>query len=114
MGQRAWQFPQGGVDPGETGLQAAKRELNEECGADLSVKFKGERAIGHYAYLFPAGFKRHDKNIRGARVDFYAADYIEGPVEVDGEEIINHAWVTKDMMPDYFSKAYWLEVQDLV
>jgi putative (di)nucleoside polyphosphate hydrolase len=30
--QRAWQMPQGGIDPGETVQEAAKRELFEEVG----------------------------------------------------------------------------------
>src|SRR5580693_9810687 len=30
----AWQMPQGGLDPGETPLQAALRELKEEIGTD--------------------------------------------------------------------------------
>lgn len=30
----AWQMPQGGIDPGETGIQAAWRELGEEVGTD--------------------------------------------------------------------------------
>ena len=30
----AWQMPQGGIDPGETPMQAALRELKEEIGTD--------------------------------------------------------------------------------
>lgn len=36
-GQDAWQFPQGGVDKGESAEQALFRELYEEVG------FKGQR-----------------------------------------------------------------------
>lgn len=33
-GWPAWQMPQGGIDPGETPMQAALRELYEETGTD--------------------------------------------------------------------------------
>ena len=32
IGQTSWQFPQGGIDPGETPLEAMYRELHEETG----------------------------------------------------------------------------------
>jgi 8-oxo-dGTP pyrophosphatase MutT (NUDIX family) len=112
--ENAWQFPQGGVDEGETDKQAAVRELQEECGASLSVKLKGERPVGNYRYVFPKDFDRHDSNIVGAKVEFFKADYIEGEVEVDGEEIIDHAWVTKEELKDYFEGEYLQVVKDLI
>ncbi len=112
--ENAWQFPQGGVDDGETGKQAALRELQEECGSSLSMKLKGERPVGTYRYVFPKDFGRHDSNIVGAKVEFFKADYIEGEVEVDGEEIIDHAWVTKEQFKDYFEGEYLDVVQDFV
>ncbi len=45
-GQEAWQFPQGGMNPGETPEQTLFRELNEEVGlepADVQVMAVSER-----------------------------------------------------------------------
>lgn len=46
-----WQFPQGGVDPGEDLLDAARRELAEETGV-VSTSLLG-RTDGWLAYDFP-------------------------------------------------------------
>jgi len=51
-----WQFPQGGVDEGESLLEAARRELQEETGA-TSVTLLG-RTEEWMAYAFPEGFRR--------------------------------------------------------
>ena len=51
----AWQFPQGGLDDGETPLQAARREVEEETG----IPAKALSLLGQYpdllAYELPAG-----------------------------------------------------------
>jgi putative (di)nucleoside polyphosphate hydrolase len=50
----AWQFPQGGLDKGETPLQAARREVEEETG----IPARALRLIGQHpdllAYELPA------------------------------------------------------------
>lgn len=51
-GPHNWQFPQGGVDPGENLEAAARRELVEETGA-VSVTYLG-RTDGWIVYDFPA------------------------------------------------------------
>jgi putative (di)nucleoside polyphosphate hydrolase len=61
-GPRNWQFPQGGVDEGESLEDAARRELYEETGA-RSVSLLG-RTEEWIAYRFPEGYRR-SKAARG-------------------------------------------------
>ncbi|WP_026376383.1 RNA pyrophosphohydrolase [Aestuariibacter salexigens] len=52
-GQHSWQFPQGGIDQGETAQQAMYRELHEEVGLQQQdVKILGE-SRGWLRYKLP-------------------------------------------------------------
>ncbi len=57
-GQDAWQFPQGGINAGESSLQAMQRELYEETGLQLpQVEVIGETGMW-LRYRLPVRFRR--------------------------------------------------------
>ena len=60
LGQDAWQFPQGGIQEGESPKQAMYRELDEEVGLEPHhVKIIG-RTDGWLRYDVPRQFVRRD------------------------------------------------------
>ena len=103
-----WQFPQGGVDPGEDWAEAAKRELYEETGI-RSVSPLGETE-GWITYDFPpevlAGPMRK-RGFIGQKQKWFAMRF-------DGDD----AEVNLDAVPpkefDRWKWADWDEVLELV
>lgn len=55
--QGAWQFPQGGVDKGETEMEALEREIMEEVGIPAS-DYKVKESRKGYSYLYPVKKKK--------------------------------------------------------
>lgn len=61
IGQRAWQFPQGGINPAETAEQALYRELNEELGLEPQhVQMLGTTS-GWLRYRLPRRYIRRGR-----------------------------------------------------
>ena len=93
-----WQFPQGGMDKGESPKQAALRELYEETGIDKSkLKILGQ-TNGWLYYDFPNGPR---KGWRGQRQKWFAvrftgkAKHINLKIE-SPPEFSSYAWGTLD------------------
>jgi putative (di)nucleoside polyphosphate hydrolase len=90
----AWQFPQGGVDEGESLEQALARELREEIGvAPEDIRIVTSR--GPYRYLFGGG--RTKKGYHGKEQYYFLCDF-PGPdsrinVATDHPEFRAWKWI---------------------
>jgi putative (di)nucleoside polyphosphate hydrolase len=90
-----WQFPQGGVDAGETYEKAARRELEEETGIS-SVKLLAETE-GWIVYDFPPGYggSKAARGFLGQKQKWFAYRFEGKDKEIDLEahhEVEFDAW----------------------
>lgn len=101
-GSRTWSFPKGHMEPGETELQTALRELFEETGMTASVK-KDKKAVLEYN-LSPI--------IKKQVVMFIGP--VTGEPAVQQQEIEDFRWVTADQLQNYLLPATCAACKELI
>jgi putative (di)nucleoside polyphosphate hydrolase len=102
-GNRTWQMPQGGIDPGESPRDAALRELREEIGTD-NVEFLAE-SRGWTRYDIPNQVKHRAWNGRwqGQQQKWFAMRFLGADTDInlqtEDPEFSAWRWIPADALP---------------
>ncbi|MDR2724338.1 MAG: RNA pyrophosphohydrolase [Holosporaceae bacterium] len=121
----AWQLPQGGVEEGESLLDAAKRELFEETNVS-STEFLGMSAS--YYYDFPLHIqqiiirKRGRLKYKGQEITFIAFKFLGDEKEINIEktpqEFMEWKWESPQKLlhqiVSFKKKAYGLALEEFI
>ena len=84
-GSRVLALPKGHVDPGETPIQAAEREVREETG----IVAEPVHELGETRYWY-----RRDGRTIGKTVCFYLFSFVEGDTEDHDDEVEEARWIS--------------------
>lgn len=80
----------GFVEYGETFEDCVKREVYEEVG----IKVKNIKYFGSQPWPYP-----------NSMMIGFTAEYLDGDIEVDGEEILHADWFSKEEVPGMYNKS---------
>jgi putative (di)nucleoside polyphosphate hydrolase len=113
----AWQMPQGGIDPGETPLGAALRELKEEIGTN-EAELLGETR-GWLKYDLPADLARGVWGGRycGQRQKWFAMRFTGSDTDIDlaaeHPEFDAWKWIRPERLPEVivpFKRQLYIDI----
>ena len=103
-GPYQWQFPQGGIDPGETSEFAAIRETEEETGISVQNMVPLAQTQEELFYDYPANVAKNPRTVkwRGQRQKWFAVLFIGSDDDVN----------LKAHLPQEFSEWRWGELAE--
>lgn len=119
----AWQFPQGGVDPGEELEEALFREVEEEIGM-LPEHYKVIDRKGGYRYVYPKKvrwrkLRKHGNH--GQEQTYFLCRLKRSAPEIDVDqkppEFRDHKWIRPeefqiDWLPEFKHEVYRQVMKD--
>lgn len=113
--RNAWQFPQGGVDEGESLEEAFVREVEEEIGLPPE-SYTMLRQQGGYSYLYPDGLvKKKAGWFKGQEQTYFLCRLHEEAPEIDitrePREFRDYQWIRPEdfqleWLPPFKQKVY--------
>jgi putative (di)nucleoside polyphosphate hydrolase len=95
-----WQLPQGGIDEGETPVEAAWRELEEETGLGSKEVELVDEFPEWTAYTYPAGVRNNGRLGQAQRWFTFRVSDKDVEPRPDGVEFTDWKWVTREWMVD--------------
>ncbi len=87
---RGYEFPKGGIEDGESELDAVKREVSEETGLDIK-QINNHNKQGKYDYSRELPDR---KDINGQAYSLYSVEVENGGVVLDKHEHSGYQWLS--------------------